>query len=203
MKILLVEDHPLFREGLVHVLAGLATGVEVIEASNATAAKQVLEERDDLDLFLVDLGLPDSKPFDVLELGRKLQPQVPAVVISASESQFEIERAMALGAQGYVFKSVPGHLLLAALRRVMNGELAFPERRECAAGAPSADLTARQLEVVSMLARGLSNKDIAVALNVAENTVKVHLATIYRILGVSSRTAALLRAQELGLVRDR
>ena len=202
MKILLVEDHPLFREGLVHVLAGLAAGVEVIEAADAGSAKQALEQHDDLDLFLVDLGLPDSKPFDVLELGRRLQPQVPAVVISASESPWEIERAMTLGAQGYVFKSAPGHLLLASLRNVMDGKLSFPERREATSGAP-VELTSRQLEVVGMLARGLSNKDIAAALEVAENTVKVHLATIYKVLGVNSRTTALLRAQELGLVRDR
>ena len=197
MKILLVEDHPLFREGLVHVLAGLAPGVVVVEAPDPAAAKRALEQYDDLDLFLVDLGLPNAGPFDVLELGRRLQPQVPAVVISASESPFEIERAQALGAQGYVFKSAPGHVLLAALRDVMNGKLSFPVT------SSQIELTARQLEVVEMLARGLSNKDIAVALEVAENTVKVHLATIYRVLGVASRTTALLRAQELGLVRER
>lgn len=197
MKILLVEDHPLFREGLVHVLAGLGAGVVVVEAADPAAAKRALEQYDDLDLFLVDLGLPNAGPFEVLELGRRLQPQVPAVVISASESPFEIERAQALGAQGYVFKSAPGHVLLAALRDVMNGKLAFP------ATTTPIELTARQLEVVEMLARGLSNKDIAVALEVAENTVKVHLATIYRVLGVANRTTALLRAQELGLVRER
>ena len=114
--------------------------------------------------------------FEVLELGRKLQPQVPAVVISASESPFEIERAQALGAQGYVFKSTPGQVLLESLRRVMEGQLAFPTN----AGTP-VELTARQLEVIGMLARGLSNKDIATELDVAENTVKVHLATIYKV----------------------
>ncbi|MDP1828089.1 MAG: response regulator transcription factor [Archangium sp.] len=200
MKILLVDDHPLFREGLVHVLASLATDVSVLEASDARSALVALEQHDDLDLLLIDLALPDAKPFDVLAAGRRLQPQVPAVVISATESRFEIDRAAALGAQGYVFKSTPGHALLAALRRVMEGELVFPDREP--AESPTNALTARQLEVVHLLSRGLSNRDIATALELSENTVKVHLATIYRVLGVSSRTTALRRAQELGLLHD-
>ena len=202
MNLLVVDDHALFREGLTHVLAGLAGGVKVLEAPDARTALATLEQRDDLDLVLVDLALPDAKPFAVLEAARRLQPQVPVVVISAAESRIEIDRAMSLGAQGYVFKSSPGQALLSALRRVLNGELVFPDRVGELPDAPPVALTERQLEVLKLLARGLSNRDIALTLAVAENTVKVHLQTIYKLLGVQNRTAALLKAQALGLVRD-
>ena len=201
VKILVVDDHALFREGLVHVLAALTADVEVLQAASGQQAHEALGARDDLDLILVDLALPDAGPFDVLEAARRLQPHVPVVVISATEDRLEIDRAQALGAQGYVFKSSPGHALLAALRGVIGGELVFPER---AAGVPEAtlELTERQRDVLRMLARGQSNREIAVALGVAVNTVKVHLAALYRALGVTRRTNALLKAQALGLVRE-
>lgn len=200
LNLLLVDDHALFREGLTHVLSKLSAAVRVFEAADARAAMEALMGRDDLDLILLDLALPDAKPFEVLEAARRLQPQVPVVVISAAESRFEIDRARTLGAQGYVFKSSPGAELLTALRRVMDGHLVFPLDAGLR-GAPPVALTPRQLDVLQLLARGLSNRDIASKLDVAENTVKVHLATIYEVLGVESRTAALLKAQQLGVVQ--
>lgn len=199
MKVLLVDDHPLFREGLALVLKSLAPQVELTEASDAKSARVALSATEELDLIIVDLALPDAAPFDVLTSARKLQPLAPVVVISATEAQFEIDRAAALGAQGYIFKSTPRTELLDALRRVLDGKLSFPTVRRD--GASSEALTARQLEVIRMLARGLSNREIADALDVAENTVKVHLATVYKLMGVTSRTAALLKAQQLGLTQ--
>lgn len=202
VKILLVDDHALFREGMVHVLAALGDDVEVLQADGAKRALELLGARDDLDLLLVDLALPDARPFEVLEAARRLQPQVPVVVVSATEDRFEIDRAESLGAQGYVFKSSPGHALLAALRRVIAGELVFPERTRATSHAGPVELTDRQRDVLRMLARGQSNKEIAGTLGVAENTVKVHLAALYKTLGVTRRTGALLKAQSLGLIRD-
>ncbi|MFT3714139.1 MAG: response regulator transcription factor [Archangium sp.] len=195
MKILLVDDHPLFREGLKLLLAGLGPDVVVVEATCAKDARAAFVAS--LDLILVDLSLPDAKPFELLEHARAVVPSVPVVVVSATETRFEIDRAAELGAQGYVAKSSSGKDMLAALRRVMNGDLVFPQRE-----AANQTLTARQVEVLEMLARGLSNRDIATALDCAENTVKVHLANIYRLLDVTSRTSALMKAQQLGLIRD-
>lgn len=197
MKILLVDDHPLFREGLRLVLQSLDAEVRVIEAADARSARATLEGKDELDLIVVDLALPDAAPFDVLVAARRLQPQVPVVVVTATESRYEVDRAAALGAQGYLFKSTPRTQLLAGLRKVLDGGLAFPQRGD--ASKPEA-LTERQLEVLRMLSRGMSNREIASALDVAENTVKVHLATIYRLLGVTRRTSALLKAQQAGLL---
>lgn len=200
MNILIVDDHTLFREGLVHVLVSMPGPVKTISAATARAALEVLETRDDLDVILVDLALPDAGPFEVLQHARRLQPAVPCLVVSATENRFEIDRAQALGAAGYVFKSSPGDALRSALTRVMNGELVFPERIDALPSDPPAALTVRQLEVLGMLARGLSNREISDTLGVAENTVKVHLATIYRVLGVTKRTHALLKAQQMGLL---
>ncbi len=202
MQILLIDDHSLVREGVAHVLKGLATNVVVHEAKDARTALALLETDTELDLILVDLDLPDAGPFDVLRGARRLQPQVPVVIVSATESRYEIERVMTLGAQGYIFKSSSGQQLLAALRRVMQGELFFPPADWAQQASPNAELTARQREVLGLLARGLSNKEIGAALDVAENTVKVHLAAIYRVLGVTGRAHAVLKAQRLGIHGD-
>lgn len=199
MNILLVDDHALFREGLRHLFKDLDASVRVTEAADGRQALAILRERDDLDLVLLDLALPDARPFEVLQQCRRLQPQVPVVVVSASEDRFEIERALGLGAQAYVFKSSSSATMLAALRRVMKGEIVTPELAD-PIPAREAPLTERQVEVLRLLSRGLSNKEIGDRLGLAENTVKIHLGHIYRTLGVSSRTSALLKAFQLGLL---
>lgn len=206
LRILQVDDHLLVREGLRHVLRRLAPTVEIIEAGAAREALTVLRQSDiELDLILLDLAIPDARPFDLLQASRRLQPGVPTVVLSASEQRFEVERAMRLGAQGYVFKSSSSQSLLSAVRRVIRGEIVSPRVRECELEAVdltgrAGALTVRQVDVLRMLSRGLSNKEIAENLDVAENTVKVHLANIYRALGVTCRTSALLKAFETGLL---
>lgn len=206
MKILLIEDHALFREGLLHLLKALDAAVEIVEAPDARTALGILRQQDDLDLILLDLSLPDAKPFDVMQACRRLQPQVPVVVLSATQERFEVERVMSLGAQAYLFKSATSQSILSALRRVVAGEVVVPrlddlgEPLDGERAAGSKGLTQRQVQVLGLLSRGLANKEIGDALGMAENTVKVHLAQIYRQLGVTSRTAALLRAMEIGLL---
>jgi DNA-binding NarL/FixJ family response regulator len=200
MNILLVDDHALFREGLRHLFRDLDASVRVSEAAGAREALEILRGRDDLDLVLLDLALPDARPFEVLEASRRLQPQVPVVVVSASQDRFEIERALGLGAQAYVFKSSSSATMLAALRRVMKGEVVVPDTGGAAPAPREAPLTERQIEVLRLLSRGLSNKEIGDHLGLAENTVKIHLGHIYRTLGVTSRTSALLKAFQLGLL---
>lgn len=197
MKVLLVDDHALFREGLLHLLRGLAERVEVLEAKDAPQARALLSAHDDLDLLLLDLALPDVEPFELLETARALRATTPVVILSANQSRFAVEHALSLGAQGYVFKSSPGQALLAALRRVMAGEVVAPKSAELGSDV---GLTERQREVLKLLAHGMTNRELAEHLAVAENTVKVHLANIYRSLGASSRTHALARARMLGLI---
>jgi DNA-binding NarL/FixJ family response regulator len=205
VNILAIEDHALFREGLRRLLQSLEPGVCVHEADSGASALSAIEEYGpELDLILLDLGLPRTRPFDVLASCRRLAPQVPVVVLSASEDRFEVERALALGAQAYLFKSSANAELLHALRRVMQGDIVAPGLSRAWTEQPKSPtaeaLTPRQVTVLELLGRGLSNKEIASELGLTENTVKVHLAHVYRILDVTTRTAAVRKAGRAGLI---
>lgn len=208
MNILAIEDHALFREGLKQLLQTLEPGVTVREADTGAAALSAIDEHgSELDLILLDLSLPGARPFEVLAACRRLAPQVPVAVLSASEDRFEVERALALGAQAYLFKSSTNAELLRALRRVMQGEIVVPGLARGGAVAlerptNAEGLTPRQVGVLRLLARGVSNKEIAAELGVSENTVKVHLAQVYRVLGVTTRTAAVIKAARVGIIDD-
>lgn len=205
MNILAIEDHALFREGLKQLLQTLEPGVFVREADTAASALSAIEEYgQELDLILLDLGLPGARPFDVLAACRRRAPQVPVAVLSASEDRFEVERALALGAQAYLFKSSSNAELLRGLRRVMLGEIVAPGLSRAWTEQPKSPgaeaLTPRQVTVLELLSRGLSNKEIASELGLTENTVKVHLAHVYRILDVTTRTAAVRKAARAGIL---
>ena len=204
VNILLVDDHALFREGMRHLLKLLDASVHVCEAADARAALDLLRDAGRLRYRPARPGLAGRQAIRSLAESRRLQPQVPVVVLSSSQERFEIEPSMSLGAQAYVFKSSTSGSMLSALRRVMKGEVVFPElpHAQGPLEAPAEPLTERQVQVLQMLSRGLCNKEIADLLGVAENTVKVHLGHIYRALGVSSRTAALLKALETGLLEE-
>jgi DNA-binding NarL/FixJ family response regulator len=203
MHVLAIEDHALFLDGLRHLLQALEPGLRVSSATSREDALTVLEERgSDLDLIVLDLSLPGTKPFELLSASRRLAPSAPVAVLSATEDRLEVSRAFELGAQGYLFKSESNAGIVAALRRVMAGELVSPSFDAARHDTTDAALTERQLEVLQLLARGESNKEIATRLGLTENTVKVHLAQCYRVLGVTTRTSAVLKGMRLGLVRD-
>jgi two-component system, NarL family, nitrate/nitrite response regulator NarL len=205
VHILAVEDHALFLDGLRHLLRAMSPDLCLREARSREHALQLLEQHGSvLDLIVLDLAVPNAKPFELLVACRRLAPQAPVAVLSATEDHLEVRRAFELGAQGYLFKSTSNSEIIAALERVMQGEIVSPGFPPQPNGSdPSAHrLTARQTAVLRLLAQGLSNKEIAVELGLTENTVKVHLASCYRALGVTSRTAALRSAMRIGLIRD-
>lgn len=204
MNILAIEDHALFLDGLRHLLRALDRHLDLVEAMTRDAALASLEQRGaELDLIVLDLGMPRTKPFELLVASRRLAPQAPVAVLSATEDRFEVQRALELGAQGYVFKSASNAEIVATLRRVMAGEIVSPRGVETSGAlAASETLTERQLEVLRLLASGVSNKEIASKLGLTENTVKVHLAHCYRVLRVTTRTAAVRKALRAGLIQD-
>jgi len=205
MKILVCDDHALFREGLELVLGQLDPAADLASVGDAEAALAHVAADDTLDLVLLDLQLPGMDGFAALERLRRDHPSVPVVVLSASESPAHVRSALERGASGFIPKSTRGSVLLSALRLVLAGGIYVPPLMMDAGPAPrpAADpqstLTGRQLEVLRLLARGLTNREIAEVLKIAEGTVKTHVMHVYEALDVTNRTEAAMRMRELGL----
>ena len=212
MKVLLVDDHSLFRDGMHLVLTRLDENLQVFDASSYSEALPYIKENPDLDLILLDLGLPDISDINALEKIRKMQPSTPVVVISSNDDSSKVEQMLKIGAQGYIPKSTSAELLINSLKLVLSGGIYIPpeilSRQSTSSTNPypktvdtsDAPLTPRQLNVLQKLAHGNSNKEIGQLLNMAESTVRVHMAAILKELGVSNRTRAVHIALQKGWV---
>lgn len=225
MKILLVDDHPLFREGMRHVLGQLAAHAVLLEAPSGRGTLELAGQHPDLDLILLDLSLPDMGGLEVLAALRQRHPDVPVVILSASEHVADIMLAIENGARGYIPKSSSSQLLLAALRLVFDGGVYVPPA-VLASGSPVAippagpgiadpwpagralsdpallGLTQRQWEVLKLIVDGKCNKDIARELGIEASTVKVHVSPVLKALKVTNRVQAVLAVSRLGIRFD-
>jgi len=206
VKVLLADDHPLFREGIKPVLRKLYPDLEIIEAIDYPSAFTAMHQAGEVDLVLIDLTMPGMSGLDGVIRFRAAFPETPLVVLSASEQPEDIHQLLTTGALGYITKSSPSEVILGALRLVLAGGVYIPpsllDYRNYVAEHDSsrpAALTSRQMEVLRELVKGQSNKQIAMALKVTEGTIKIHLATVFRILKVNNRTEAVLVAQKMGL----
>ena len=206
MKILIVDDHALFRGGLCHVLQYLDEQVDVLEASNCDCAMQHVEANPDLDLVLLDLNMPGEDGFKGLHSFSTLYPTIPVVIVSASNRRRDIQRALDTGAMGFIPKESTSSVMLNALQLVLAGSIHLPPsmgQQSNPYSKPTNDtvqtLTPRQLQVLSMVVQGHSNKVIAAQLDIAETTIKMHVTAILKSLGVSNRTQAAMAAEKLGL----
>ena len=210
MKVLIVDDHPLFRKGLAILLEGLEPDIEVLEAGSVQQALALAGDGLDVDLLLLDLGLPNCSEIDALNQVKTAFEGTPIVIVSGEEKPQLMRAAIEGGASGYVPKSSDGALTAGALRVVLaHGVylparlmLSLPEAQAAAGAAPASAapvLSTRQRAVLMALLQGKSNKLIARELSMAEGTVKAHLWAVYQALGVTSRTMAMFRAHELGL----
>jgi DNA-binding NarL/FixJ family response regulator len=213
LKLLVIEDHALVREGLVRLLAQLEPEVQVREAGDFEAALDRLEADEDCDLIFLDLALPGIDGFAGLDVLRRRFPAIPVAVCSAFDDPPSISRVMNLGASGFIPKAYSGEALLSAARQILEGNLFRPNLQ--AAGrmddevpippktmrvsATEIGLTERQAQVLCLMVRGQSNRDIANQLSLSEGTVKIHATAVFRALGVSSRTQALVAAARYGL----
>lgn len=206
MKILIIDDHALFREGLCHVLNSLEDEVSILEAADYDRALHSIAAHPDVDLVLLDLNLPGKDGFTVLDTIGLRHPTLPVVILSASNQHSDVQRALDAGAMGYIPKDTTSSVMLSALRLILSGGIYLPPnvaQADQAAALPAnnhaSNLTPKQLQVLTLLVRGHSNKDIAENMKLAESTVKMHVTAILKTLGVSNRTQAALAAEKLGL----
>ncbi|MBC2730158.1 MULTISPECIES: response regulator transcription factor [unclassified Thiobacillus] len=209
MKTLLADDHPLMREGVRQVLSQLEPPVEIIDAHDYPSLFAQTALHTDLDLALVDLNMPGFVGMQGITQYRSRFPDIPLVVLSASESPHDIRNALEAGALGYIPKAASTAVMLSALRQVLAGNIFVPACLGDGNGGlhtvvpadfealQHSGLTARQLEVARLLAQGCANKAIAGMLAMSESTVKVHIAAIFRALDVTNRTEAVLAIQRL------
>jgi DNA-binding NarL/FixJ family response regulator len=206
VRILVIEDHALVREGLLLALKALeekGATAEILGAPDADAATQLLAASDDFDLILLDLMLPGTGGMAFLGVIRKRHPHIPVVILSALDDSDTVMKAMRQGAAGFVSKASPTDMLLGALREVLAGEIWLPpeyremtgKRRRAKTVAERFGLTKSQARVLELLAEGKTNREIAGLLDVTEGTVKIHVSAIFKAMNVSNRSQALLVAQ--------
>ncbi len=210
MKILLADDHPLFREGVKHVLMLLGDEVGIVDAHDYPSLFAEAAGHPDLDLVLADLYMPGMGGHEGVAEFRNQFPDMPLVIMTASESRADARRVLASGALGYVLKSSPSQEMLDALIRVLDGGIYVPPILDgdeqpddpvslMPLSSQGIRLTRRQLEVFKLLLQGKPNKIIARELDLSEGTVKIHVAAIFRALGVANRTEAAVAAQRFDL----
>jgi len=197
MKILIVDDHPLFRAGFHAVLQQSALDAGVLSVSSVPEALQILEQDPDVGLVLLDIHLRGDDGFSALKVIGTRFPTTACIMISGDEQDGIAHRAISSGASGFIPKSFTADDMIAAIRKVLAGEI-FTTVQAPPVTAPGSELTLRQLEVISMLGRGFSNKEIARQLDVAERTVKAHVSAVFEALQVRNRTQAVLAAQSRG-----
>lgn len=203
MRALIIDDHPLFREALSYIVGRLECGATCAEADSLEQAIGLLSGTP-YDLILLDLGLPGASGVAGIMNVRGLAPTTPVVVVSASEDVEVISQAARCGVSGYLPKSAPKEVMESALERVMNGDTYFPSLGDAPCAVMSDrqaqlldQLTPRQLAVLQLMAEGKPNKTIAHELQISQETVKLHISAIFRKLGVSNRTQAILIAHNM------
>jgi DNA-binding NarL/FixJ family response regulator len=183
------------------VLAKLDDDVVFLEANNFDDAVLHLKNNADIDLLLLDLKMPLKDGFSLLDFCRKNYPLISVVVLSASKNIHDVERAIKAGAMGFIPKDTPSKVMLNALQLVMMGEIYIPRAISQQVDSDDKDtndtLTPRQREVTSMMMKGYSNKKIASEMGITEATIKMHVTSIFKKLGVNNRTEAAIAMQRL------
>jgi DNA-binding NarL/FixJ family response regulator len=205
-RLVIADDHPLFRGALREAVSGLIERVDIAEAGTFNELAELLERGGEVDLILLDLTMPGVRGFSGLMYMRAQYPSVPVIVVSANDDPAAIRRCMEFGASGFIPKTLGIDAMRAAISRILNGGVWTPPDVDLAAGSDAetaalmtrmASLTPQQVRVLMMLSEGLLNKQIAYQLGVSEATVKAHVSAILQKLGVESRTQAVIAAAKI------
>jgi DNA-binding NarL/FixJ family response regulator len=205
-RLVIADDHPLFRGALREAVHGLLDGADIAEAGTLDEVAELLDRNGEVDLILLDLAMPGVRGFSGLMYLRAQYPSVPVIVVSANDDPAAIRRCMEFGASGFIPKTVGVEAMRTAVARVLKGGVWTPPDVDLSAGADAetaelmarmASLTPQQVRVLMMLSEGLLNKQIAFQLGVSEATVKAHVSAILQKLGVESRTQAVIAAAKI------
>jgi len=205
-RLVIADDHPLFRGALREAVTGLFERIDIAEAGTFNEVAELLERGSDVDLVLLDLTMPGVRGFSGLMYLRAQYPSVPVIVISANDDPAAIRRCMEFGASGFIPKTLGVEAMRSAISRILSGGVWTPPDVDLSAGSDTetaelmvrmATLTPQQVRVLMMLSEGLLNKQIAYQLSVSEATVKAHVSAILQKLGVESRTQAVIAAAKI------
>ena len=211
MRILIIDDHQLFIDGIRHIVYLLDEHVDIIEANSAAEGLRHLESARDIDLVMLDLHMPGLDGTTVIQHHRTQSACLPIVIISGDDDPDTIRSVINAGAMGFIPKSYSSEKLLAALRTILDGEIYIPESspppdsdhyysHKCNNIANSNGITKRQLQVLELIASGYSNKKISDLLFLTENTVKTHVSALFKTLEASNRTECVNKARSKGVI---
>ena len=219
MKILIVDDHPLFLEGISMVIQQTNSGLEVVDINNGAEGLSYLQSHPDTALALVDLDMPSMTGFEFLEKTEELGLLIPVAILSATTNLYDVKRSLELGALGFISKTSDKDEMRKAIDRILAGDIYIPAELEpqlealieresmgeedaLRLKAKELGITRRQLQVLNLLSQGFSNKKIADELHLTERTVKAHVSALFDTLNVSNRTECVLEADRLGLTNQ-
>src|SRR5215212_6498065 len=206
-RLVIADDHPLFRGALREAVTGLIEHAEIAEAGTFEEVPKLLDKVGEVDLILLDLSMPGVRGFSGLLYLRAQYPSVPVVIVSANDDPAVMRRCLEFGASGFIPKKLGTELIRGAINTVLDGGVWSPPDLDLHGGAADAEtsvllnrlatLTPQQVRVLMMLSEGLLNKQIAYELSVSEATIKAHVSAILQKLGVENRTQAVIAAAKI------
>ena len=222
MKILIADDHELFLKGLEFILTDSLPDAKLIRAKNYTEIFKIIEQDQSFDLILTDLAMPGSQWLEALQKIHHQLPETPIIILSAVFDKEIVQKSIELGAAGYIPKTSSNAVIISAINLVLSGGVYIPKEllqdtlqndfnmlKEIEKLPETDDisekvkiLTPRQIDVLRLIAKGKSNKQIAFDLGLSEGTVKLHITAILKILNVYNRTGAVAAATHSGLLKE-
>jgi DNA-binding NarL/FixJ family response regulator len=201
IRVLIVDDHPIMRVGIAAIIEATPDMTTVAQTGSGEAFLEIYEKHLP-DITLMDLRLPGISGVDAIRAVMARHPDAKFVVLTTYEGDEDIHQALEAGARSYIIKGMPHDALVSALRRVHSGGrfLPPPVSRALSSRIPNSELSAREREVLNLIVRGRSNKEIASDLGITESTVKCHVSEILMRLNVNDRTQAVVTALQRGLI---
>ena len=209
MKYLIIDDHQLFFEGIKYALKKIDDDLEFLYAANGEHGLLLIKEHSDIDMILLDLDLPDIKGVNLLEIFLKENNPIPTIMISASQNPVDAYNAIQYGALGFICKNMKEEEIINAVKTAQSGNIYLPpDWQEFIKNMGDTNnylqrkmrVTPRQMEVLTIMSKGLSNKEIATQLSLTEHTIKLHVRSLLQIMNTPNRTACIHEAIKMGLI---